>query len=434
MIISEMQHKLATWAIAEAKRKFDRLLRLIAHPQWLAEAVQKTLTSRGSLTPGIDGMVEQYMQSRLSETLAQLRQKLLIGDYQLAPGRQVYIPRANDKQCPLGIPTLQDRIVQRAMLMVIEPIWESDFHTLSCGFRSEHSVHHAIRTMKLQLTDNHETWGQWVIEGDPSSYFDTVHHRLLMQAVWRRICDQQFLSLLWKIMRAGHVDSELFCAANERVPQGGVISPLLANIMLYEFDQYLEQHYLSQKTRKDRWYHNYSIKLRRSSAIKGHWQCLPRVTYCRYTDDFIIIVKETKAQDEAIRDKCHQELEGQLRLNMEKTQITHVNDGFTSFVHRIIRKRSHYSDMRVVSTIPRYKARNFATSLTQMLSGNWRAGCSERSTSSSSTACRRGRSGTSHQRKTEATCYRQQAGQPKLPLRKPGRCTYAIVGLISLPQ
>ncbi len=333
-----MQHKLATWAIAEAKRKFDRLLRLIAHPQWLAEAVQKTLTSRGSLTPGIDGMVEQYMQSRLSETLAQLRQKLLIGDYQLAPGRQVYIPKANDKQCPLGIPMLQDRIVQRAMLMVIEPIWESDFHTLSCGFRSEHSVHH------------------------------------------------------------------------------------------------LEQHYLSQKTRKDRWYHNYSIKLRRSSAIKGHWQCLPRVTYCRYTDDFIIIVKGTKAQDEAIRDKCHQELEGQLRLNMEKTQITHVNDGFTSFVHRIIRKRSHYSNMRVVSTIPRYKARNFATSLTQMLSGNWRAGCAERSTSSSSTACRRGRSGTSHQRKTEATCYRQQAGQPKLPLRKPGRCTYAIVGLISLPQ
>jgi RNA-directed DNA polymerase len=368
-----MQHKLATWAAADPERKFDRLLRLIAHPLWLAEAAQKTLASRGSNTPGIDGMTKQHLQSKLPETLAQLRQELLSGDYQPEPARRVYIPKVNGKQRPLGIPTLRDRIVQRAMLMVMEPIWESDFHSLSYGFRPERSVHHAIRTVKLQLTDNHETRGRWLIEGDLSSYFDTVHHRLLMKAVRRRVCDQRYLSLLWKTIKAGHVDSGLFCAASEGVPQGGVISPLLANIMLHEFDLYLEQHYLSNKARKDRWYHNHSIKIERRSAIEGNWQWRPAVAYCRYADDFVLIIKGTKAHAEAIREECRDVLEGKLKLtlNMEKTKITHVNDGFTFLGHRIIRKRSRHGDMRVVSTIPREKARNFAASLTKLLSSNY---------------------------------------------------------------
>ena len=178
------------------------------------------------------------------------------------------------------IPALRDRIVQRAMLMAMEPIWESDFHTLSYGFRTECSVHHAIRTVKLQLTDCGETRGRWVIEGDLSSYFDTVHHRLLMK---------------------------------------------------------------------------------------------PAVAYCRYADDFVLIVKGTKAQAETLREECRSVLEGslKLRLNMDKTRITHVNDGFIFLGHRMIRKRSRYGDLRVVSTIPKEKARNFAASLTALLSGNY---------------------------------------------------------------
>lgn len=110
----------------------------------------------------------------------------------------------------------------------------------------------AIRTVKLQLTDCGETRGRWVIEGDLSSYFDTVHHRLLVKAVRRRIRDSRFMALLWKIIKAGHVDAGLFRAASEGVPQGGVLSPLLSNIMLNEFDQYLHERYLSGKARKDR--------------------------------------------------------------------------------------------------------------------------------------------------------------------------------------
>lgn len=369
-----MQRKLATWTATDPPQRVDRLLRLIAQPDWLAEAARITLSSKGARTPGVDGVDKPMLQARLADVLQKLREDLLSGSYQPLPARRIYIPKANGKQRPLGIPTLRDRIVQRAMLMAMEPIWEGEFHTLSYGFRPERSVHHAIRTVKLQLTDNAETRGRWVIEGDLSSYFDTVHHRLLMKAVRRRIRDTRFLELLWKTIKAGHIDVGLFRAASEGVPQGGVISPLLSNIMLNEFDQYLHEHYLNPKARKDRWYWNHSIQLGRSTAIRENWQWKPAVAYCRYADDFVIIVKGTKAQAQAqaIREECRSVLEDslKLRLNMEKTKITHVNDGFVFLGHRIIRKRSRYGDMRVVTTIPRDKARSFAASLTALLSGN----------------------------------------------------------------
>lgn len=368
-----MQSKLATWAAADPDKRIDRLLRLIAQPEWLAEASRITLSAKGANTPGIDGVDKRMLLPRLSDLLGELREELLNGSYQPLPTRRVYIPKANGKQRPLGIPTLRDRIVQRAMLMAMEPIWESDFHSLSYGFRPERSVHHAIRTVKLQLTDSPEKRGRWVIEGDLSSYFDTVHHRLLMKAVRRRVRDHRFLNLLWKLLKAGHVDAGLFRAASEGVPQGGVISPLLSNIMLNEFDQYLHRRYLSKKARKDRWYWNHSIKIGRGPAIQENRQWQPAVAYCRYADDFVIIVKGTKAQAEAIREECRSVLEDnlKLRLNMAKTHITHVNDGFVFLGHRIIRKRSRYGDMRVVSTIPREKARNFAASLTALLSNDY---------------------------------------------------------------
>ena len=280
MIISEMQRKLATWAVTDPSRRIERLLRLITQPEWLAEAARITLSSKGAHTPGVDGVNKTMLQARLAVELQILRDELLSGHYQPLPARRVYIPKSNGKLRPLGIPALRDRIVQRAMLMAMEPIWESDFHTLSYGFRPERSVHHAIRTVKLQLTDCGETRGRWVIEGDLSSYFDTVHHRLLMKAVRRRISDARFMTLLWKTIKAGHIDVGLFRAASEGVPQGGVISPLLSNIMLNEFDQYLHERYLSGKARKDRWYWNNSIQRGRSTAVRENWQWKPAVVYC----------------------------------------------------------------------------------------------------------------------------------------------------------
>lgn len=368
-----MQNKLAIWSTEDKERKFDRLLRMIADRSWLQEAARVTLASSGAKTPGVDGVDKTAMVQNLQNELETIRSELLTGGYQPQPARRVYIPKANGKQRPLGIPTLRDRIVQRAMLMAMEPIWESDFHRLSYGFRPERSVHHAIRTVQLQLQDGSDASGRWVIEGDLSSYFDTVHHKLLMRCVRKRIRDERFLTVLWRFIKAGHIDQGLFRAASEGVPQGGVISPLLSNIMLNEFDQWLDAKYLSNKARKDRWYWNRTIKEQRPIAIRENRQWMPAVAYCRYADDFVVTVKGDRAQAQLIREECQMFLEGELKLtlNMEKTHITHVNDGFTFLGHRIIRKRGPRGTMRTVTTIPKDKFRNFAQKLVKELSGNY---------------------------------------------------------------
>lgn len=368
-----MQSKLATWSSEGKGRKFDRLLRMIADRFWLQEAARIVLASKGAKTPGIDGIDKQAMECDLPQRLERIRSELLEGRYRPQPAKRVYIPKANGKQRPLGIPTLCDRIVQRAMLMAMEPVWESDFHRLSYGFRPERSVHHAIRTVKFQLQDGSYKAGRWVIEGDLASYFDTVHHRLLLKCLRKRIRDKRFLSLLWRFIKAGHIDKGLFRAASKGVPQGGVISPLLSNIMLNEFDEWLEAKYLSKKVRKDRWAWNFGIQKQRPIAIRENRQWKPAVAYCRYADDFVIIVKGNKAHAEAIREECRAFLEGELKLtlNMGKTHVTHVDDGFTFLGHRIIRKRGPRGTMRPVTTIPRDRFQAFASRLVRELSGNY---------------------------------------------------------------
>jgi len=155
-----MQHKLATWAVEDPTRRFNRLLRLIANRNWLAEAARIVLASRGAATPGIDGIDKRKLKGDLDNRMIQLQQDLLQGTYCPQPVKRVYIQKANGKLRPLGIPTLTDRIIQRAMLMVMEPIWESDFHRCSYGFRPERSVHHAVRTVKLQLQDGTDPKGR----------------------------------------------------------------------------------------------------------------------------------------------------------------------------------------------------------------------------------------------------------------------------------
>jgi RNA-directed DNA polymerase len=367
-----MQRKLATWTSTDKTRRVTRLLRLISHPAWLQHAANITLSSSGANAAGVDGVTKAHLQVNLDDHLNDIRLSLLSGEYQPLPARRVYIPKANGKQRPLGIPSLKDRIVQRAMLMAMEPIWENDFHSLSYGFRPERSVHHAIRTVQLQLTDSTDSRGRWVIEGDLSSYFDTVHHKLLKTCVRKRIGCERFNSLLWRFMKAGHIERNLFCATSKGVPQGGVISPLLSNIMLNEFDQYLDKLYLGKKARKDRWYWNRTIQDKRKIAIEEKRQWKPAVAYCRYADDFVMIVKGSKAEAQVLRDQCRDFLEGNLKLtlNMEKTHITHVNDGFVFLGHRIIRKRGPKGNMRVVTGIPLDKAKAFSHSLSQALSSD----------------------------------------------------------------
>ena len=150
------------------------------------------------------------------------------------------------------------------------------------------------------------------------------------------------------------------------------MSPLLSNIMLHKFDAWLEAKDLSSKVRKDRWAWNFGIKQQRPIAVRENRQWKPAVAYCRYADDFVVIVKGTKAHAEAIREECRAFLEDRLKLtlNMGKTHITHVDDGFVFLGHRIIRKRGSSGHMSVVTTIPKEKAKIFACRLVGALSGN----------------------------------------------------------------
>ncbi|CTQ63505.1 reverse transcriptase domain-containing protein [Roseibium album] len=377
MIISEMQHKLATWAEPDQNRRFDRLLRHIADREWLAEAARTVLASSGARPQGVGGIDKQRMEAGLVNHLADLQIDLLNGTYRPKPVKRIYIPKvpfssSRGKIRPLGIPTLTDRIVQRAMLMAMELIWKSDFHRLSYGFRPERNVHHAVRTVKIQLQDGSGTKGRWIIEGDPASYFGTVHHPLLLRCVRRQVRDGRFVGLLWRILKAGHIDRGLFKAASEGVPQGGVLSPLMSNIMLHEFDAWLEAKYLNRKARKDRSAWNFGIQQGRPITVRENRQWKPAVAYCRYADDFIIIVEGKKAHAMEIREECRAFLEGclKLTLNMEKTHITHVDDGFVFLGHRIIRKRGSNGRMSVVTTIPREKDKAFVRKLTETHSGN----------------------------------------------------------------
>jgi len=372
LIISELQYKLARWAADDPDRRFDRCLRLIAHQDWLAEAARIVLASRGSKTPGVDGITRDSFLQHQAHYLTQLRRELLEETYTPLPAKRVYIPKANGKLRPLGIPTIKDRIVQRAMLMAMEPIWESDFSCYSYGFRPQRSVHHAVRNVKTQLTDWKYTKGRWVIEGDLASYFDTVHHRKLVSCVRKRIRDQRFIALLWRLLKSGHIDGGLFRAASEGVPQGGVLSPLLSNIMLHEFDCWMEAKYLSKKVRYHRVGWNQSVRNAIPVAVHENREWKPSVSYCRYADDFVLIVKGTKAHAEVIREHCRDFLENELKLtlNMDKTHITHVNDGFTFLGHRLIRKRGSSGRMRPVTTIPEEKIKAFKHRLVTTLSGN----------------------------------------------------------------
>src|SRR5271154_2423952 len=134
MDVGEMQRKLAVWSTENRERKFDRLLRLIANREWLLEAAKKALASAGAKSAGVDQVTRERLTPVLDHEVDALRRELLDGKYHPLPVRRVYIPKQNGKLRPLGIPTLRDRIVQRAMVMAMEPIWESDFHRNSYGF------------------------------------------------------------------------------------------------------------------------------------------------------------------------------------------------------------------------------------------------------------------------------------------------------------
>lgn len=294
------------------RARLRNLMDLMHHPVWLNEAANRTLKRSYGKAPGIDNMTVSQFRNGLETRLEKLRLELKRGTYTPQPVKQVMIPKANGKMRMLGIPCLRDKIVQEAIRMALEPIFEVEFHENSYGFRPNRNTHQAIfRCQQLMRAKF-----SWVIEGDVKACFDEISHKAIMEVLREKIHDNNFLDLIKRFLEAGMQVDGVVQPTVKGVPQGGVISPLLANAVLNKLDWFLHK--------------------RGAYGKKENKYCwdrkLPNVRFVRYADDWcVFITRANKQYAEALRDDIGKFLNKYcgLRLSEEKTLVTHVRDGFS---------------------------------------------------------------------------------------------------------
>jgi group II intron reverse transcriptase/maturase len=337
MNIGEMQRKLSLKAERSSHHQFDDLHSLLCNRQWLRLAHDYVAQNSGSITAGCDGINMRVFDENLEANLERLAQELKSETFEPHPVRRVYIPKPDGKLRPLGIPSIKDRIVQEALRMILEPIYEADFNQLSFGFRPNRCTMDAVNYVTFQMTGRNRYY--WIIEGDIASYFDTINHRKLMKLIGRRVKDKRLLRLIWKFLRAGVMEGKLFTDTKLGTPQGGIISPLLANIYLHELDKYMSR--LTEVS-------GYERRKRRETGLANFY-------HVRYADDFVVICNGTKAQAEAMKEEIDAFLANKLRLKLskEKTKVTHINDGFRFLGFEIKRGRGRGASMRTRKLIPK---------------------------------------------------------------------------------
>jgi len=351
-----MQRKLSLTAQEKPEHKFGDLYSLLCNEVWLRVAAHDTLQNTGSNTAGIDGMTKANFLGNFDGYIIKLKEALKAKTFEPMPVRRVYIPKPNsEKKRPLGIPTLLDRIVQNALRMILEPIWESDFSIHSYGFRPNRSTYDAISNIQTRLTGNGWTY-QWIIEGDIASYFDTIPHQKLMKVVKKRIADKNIHELLWKFLRAGVIYKGSINETLTGTRQGGIISPLLANLYLDQLDKYMESISL-----------NLTMYQRRRRRVKGKGNFL----YVRYADDFVVLCNGTKAETLAMKEELRGFLSTKgLTLSEEKTKVTHITEGFQFLGYRIIREIGSNGKMVAKVEIPERAMQRFQHTMRRILAPN----------------------------------------------------------------
>jgi len=221
-----MQRRLSHTAEKDPEHQFGDLYSLLCNEVWLRVAVHHVQQNKGSETAGIDGKNMSNFLGNFDGYIEELTTTLKAETFEPCPVRRMYIPKPNsDKKRPLGIPILLDRIVQEALRMILEPIWEADFSTHSYGFRPNRSTYDAMTYIGKRLASSAGQAYQWVIEGDIASYFDTIPHRRLIKAVKKRVADRDIRDLLWKFLRAGVMHQGTTKATLSGTPQGGIVTP-----------------------------------------------------------------------------------------------------------------------------------------------------------------------------------------------------------------
>lgn len=293
--ITNLRAKLGQKAKLEPKFRFYTLYHHICKEDVLWSAWVKVKHNGGSA--GIDGESIQAIEKRgVGEFLKEIQAELKNKTYYPKPVKRVYIPKSDGKLRGLGLPTVKDRVVQAAVMLIIEPIFEQDFLDCSYGFRPERSAHQAIGAIKQAIASGRLQ----VYDADLKAYFDSIPHDKLMKALEMRIADRQILKLIHKWLKAPVWESGKAMKANDKgVPQGGVISPLLANIYMHWFDKI---------------FHGSEGPGTRAKAI-----------LVRYADDFVIMARYMNKE---IVSWVESKLETRfgLTVNLEKTKIVNLND------------------------------------------------------------------------------------------------------------
>ena len=336
----------------DSSYKFERLYRLLFNEELFYVAYQKIASNEGSTTKGSDGRsIDGMSLARIETLIASLKDE----SYQPHPSRRVHIPKKNGKMRPLGIPAFEDKLVQEVVRMILEAIYEGHFETTSHGFRPKRSCHTAL--LHIQKTFS---GAKWFIEGDIKGFFDNIDHDVLVQILRERISDDRFIRLIRKFLKAGYVEDWTFHNTYSGMPQGGIVSPILANIYLDKLDKYVKEYIrhfdMGTKRRPGKESNDLANERKRTvrklkkikdgtekaalvarlKAIEQERAAFPsgdemdgsyrRLKYIRYADDFILGVIGSKEDALRIKEDIKSFLSESLALELseEKTLITHT--------------------------------------------------------------------------------------------------------------